>query len=221
VPSNLNVTASPAWSLDSGVTSNAANAKPIRDIMNLDKVDEDNYGLGPFDRITMTTPAFDMMIGTDEFKAKLTAFTGLNFALSATAVLSEDRARMKDIVGRVLNKEIVLDNKTGRTQAEDGSISATSRILPNNKVLLDRTSNNPRDWDFGNGVVTESLVATLLGSPTLGENPALTSGGAYGPLGYWTPQDGQLNPPGAIAWGVFRGFPRRHNPRCAATITIW
>jgi hypothetical protein len=45
--------------------------------------------------------------------------------------------------------------------------------------------------------------------------------GAYGPLGYWTPQDAYLDPPGAIAWGVMRGFPRKHNPYSSAVLTVW
>jgi hypothetical protein len=221
MPANLKVTVSPAWSLDAGVTSNAANAKPFRDIQRVDQVDADNYGLGMFDRMTMGWTAFSRMIETDEVKSKLTAITGLNFALAPAAFMTEDRERMRQLVGRALNKEIVIDLKTIRTQAADGS-QTTTKVLPENKVLLDRTNNGPRDWDFGNAVVTESLVADMVGNTILGQNPRmLGTGGAYGPLGYYTPQDPGLNPPGVNGWAVMRGFPRKANQYCSAVLTVW
>jgi hypothetical protein len=221
MPSNLKVTVSPAWSLDAGVTSNAANAKPVRDIQLLDQVDADNYGLGPFDRMTLSWTAFSRMVETDEFKAKAAAFTGLYFALGATAFPTEDRERMRQLASRILGKEIVIDLKTVRTMSAAG-VQTTTRVLPVNKVLLDRASNGPRDWDFGNGVVTESLVAELIGTSVIGANPRmLGTGGAYGPVGYYTPQTADLNPPGINGWAVSRGFPRKHNLYSSAVLTVW
>lgn len=221
MPANLKVTVSPAWSLDAGATSNVANAKPIRDMQQLDLVDADNYGLGPFDRVTLSSTAFHRMVETDEFRTKAAAFTGLYFALSTAAFLTEDREKMRQLAERVIGKEIVIDNKTTRRQAADGTQS-TTRALPVNKVLLDRKSNGPREWDFGNGVVTESIVAEMLGGrQTLGRNPRMDVGGAYGPLGYYTLQSQNLNPPGINGWAVTRGFPRRHILECSAVLTVW
>lgn len=221
MPANLKVTVSPAWSLDAGVTSNVANAKPVRDMQALDLVDADNYGLGPFDRITMSSTAFHRMVETTEFQTKATAFTGLYFAQAAAAFLTEDRERMRQLAERILGKEIVIDNKTTRRQAADGSQS-TTRALPANKVLLDRKSNGAREWDFGNGVLTESIVAEMLGrAPTLGRNPRMSIGGAYGPLGYYTLQAQDLNPPGINGWACVRGFPRKHILECSAVLTVW
>lgn len=220
MPANLKVTVSPAWSLDAGVTSNVANAKPLRDIQQLDLVDADNYGLGPFDRITMSSTAFHRMIETTEFQTKATAFTGLNFALAAAAFLTDDRTRMLELAGRILGKTIILDDKTIRTQNAAGT-QTTTRVLPANKVLLDRTSNGPREWDFGNGVVTESIVSSLIGAPVLGENPRMDLGGSYGPLGYYTAQAPDMNPPGVNGWAVARGFPRKHAFECSAVLTVW
>jgi hypothetical protein len=220
MPANLKATVSPAWSLDAGVTSNAANAKPVRDIFAMDRVDEANYGFGPFTRATMSTTAFFRMIETDEFKAKMQSITGLNYALPAAAVITEDRDRMLEAAGRILNKTITIDDKVIRTQSTAGA-QTTTRVLPENKVLLDRTNNGPREWDFGNGVVTESIIAALLGAPVVGENPRFDTGGAYGPLGYYTAQDEQMNPPGVNGWAVSRGWPRKHALECSAVLTVW
>jgi hypothetical protein len=221
MPANLKATVNPAWSLDAGVTSNAANAHPVQDIFAMDIVDQANYGFGPFTRVTMSTPAFFRMIETDEFKAKMTAFTGLNFALPAAASLTNDRGRMLEVAGRVLEKEVIIDDKVVRRQSADGTQPAPTRVLPVNKVLLDRTSNGPREWDFGNGEVTESVVASLLGAPVLGQNPRLEIGGAFGPLGYYTAQSADLNPPGVNGWAVARGWPRKHVFECSAVLTVW
>jgi hypothetical protein len=221
MPSNLKVTVSPAWSLDAGVTSNAANARPIRDVLALSEVDAANYGLGPFDRITMSSTAFFRMVETDEFRNRANLFSGVNFALAAGYLATEDRTRMADLAGRILNMDIVIDDKTIRRQAADGTMS-TSRVLPANKVLLDRKSNGPREWDWGNGVVTESIVSSLIGAPVLGESPArLDLGGAYGPLGYYTAQSPDLNPPGVNGWAVARGFPRKYVFESSAVLTVW
>jgi hypothetical protein len=222
MPANLKATVSPAWSLDAGVTSNAANAKPVRDIVAMDRVDEASYGLGPFTRITMSTTAFFRMVETDEFKAKMTAFTGLNFALPATAVITEDRERMLEVAGRVMNKTIIIDDKVTRRQNADGTQSTPTRVLPENKVLLDRVTNGPREWDFGNGVVTESIVFGLVGGgPVLGQNPRMSLDGAYGPLGYYTAQSADGNPPGINGWAVARGWARKHVFEASAVLTVW
>jgi hypothetical protein len=221
MPSNLKVTVSPAWSLDAGVTSNVANAKPLRDMQLLDQIDADNYGWGPFDRVTLSSTAFHRMVETTEFQTKATAFTGLNFALAGAAFMTEDRERMRQLAERIIGKEIVIDNKVVRTQSAAGT-QTTTRVLPANKVLLDRKSNGPREWDWGNGVVTESIVFSLIGSAIIGENPRMLNlGGAYGPLGYYTAQSPDGNPPGVNGWAVCRGWPRKFQFECSAVLTVW
>jgi hypothetical protein len=221
MPANLKVTVSPAWSLDAGVTSNAANARPIRDMLALNEVDAANYGLGPFDRATFSSTAFFRMVETDEFRNRANLFSGVNFALAANYLALEDRIRMTELAGRVLNMDIVIDDKTIRTQSSTGAMT-TARVLPANKVLLDRKSNGPREWDWGNGVVTESIVSRLIGAPVLGEAPArFDIGGEYGPLGYYTAQSGDLNPPGVNGWAVARGWPRKYVYESSAVLTVW
>jgi len=220
MPSNLKVTVSPLWSLDGGTTANVANARPIRDILNMDRVDADYYGLGPFDRVTMSNKAFDIMTQSTEFLQRAQLFTGTGFTLGTNALNIEARELMRGLMGRILNKEVVIDDKTYRT-ANNAGATSTTRVLPENKVLLDRTTNGANEWDWGNGVVTESIVAQLIGNTTLGENPAFRPGGSFGPLGYYTPQDVNMNPPGVNGWAVCRGFPRKHVPECSAVLTVF
>jgi peroxiredoxin family protein len=221
MPANLKVTVSPLWSLDAGANPTTANAKPIRDILNMDKVDADNYGAGPFDRITMSTQAFDLMTQTDDFRNRASLYVDAGFALSAGMLAVEDRDMMKNLMGRILGgKEIVIDDKTSREEINAGT-TTSARVLPANKVILDRKSNGAREWDWGNGVVTESIVAGLIGDVTLGENPRMAEGGAYGPLAYYTAQNPSLNPPGVNGWAVVRGFPRKHDVECQAVLTVF
>jgi hypothetical protein len=78
------------------------------------------------------------------------------------------------------------------------------------------------EWDWGNGVVTESIVSSLIGAPALGEAPArLDLGGSYGPLGYYTAQSPDMNPPGVNGWAVARGWPRKHVLESSAVLTVW
>jgi hypothetical protein len=221
MPANLKVTVSPAWSLDAGVTSNTANARPIRDLLSINEVDASNYGLGPFDRITMSSTAFFRMVETTEFQSRANLFSGINFALASNMLALEDRVRMTQLAGKVLNMEVVIDDKTIRIQSSTGAQS-TARVLPANKVLLDRKANGPREWDWGNGIVTESIVSSLIGAPVLGEQPArFDLGGNYGPLGYYTAQSSDLNPPGVNGWSVCRGWPRKFVFECSSVLTVW
>jgi hypothetical protein len=107
------------------------------------------------------------------------------------------------------------------TQANDGTLTTTTRYLPANKILLDRTDNGPTEWDWGNAIIIESLVNEMVGGAVIGENLQMLGDGAYGPLAYYTAADGQLNPPGVNAWCVSRGFPRKHTPEASAVITAW
>lgn len=219
MPANLKVTPTALWSLDGGTTANV-NATPLADMFALDRVDADNYGLGMFDRATMSSKAFDFMLTTTEFSNKAWMVLGAAFLTSPAALKTGNRKEMLNIAERVLNKTIIIDDKVYREVNNDGT-TATTRALPINKVLLDRTGNGRREWDFGNGIVTESMVASMLGGVTLGDNPRMQMGGSYGPVGYYTAQDSQLNPPGVNGWAVARAFPRKSIPECSAVLTVW
>ncbi len=75
--------------------------------------------------------------------------------------------------------------------------------------------------DWGNGIVTETIVAGVMGAPIIGDNPVFSMGGGYGPVGYYTPQAANLNPPGINGFAVVRGFPRKHVAESTAVLTAW
>lgn len=218
-PADLKVTVTVPWSNDSGATGNAS-ATPIKDIQTQDRVARITYGMPPFDRITMSSAALQAMVHTNEFRDL--AFRTLNLGFSPTATslaLANDDENLA-IMKRILNKEIVIDDASYVTQGADGADSAQTRYIPENKVILDRTTNTNRDCDFGNGVVTESLVASMTGLTTVSAAPSISMSGTRGPIGYVTaPKD--LNPPSVTGWAVARCWPRRHKPECSSVLTVW
>lgn len=221
MPSNLKVTPTELWSEDSGTTVNQ-DADPINDILSLDIVDTQNYYLGPFDRITMGSSAFKILANNNNFLSKfwIGFESPIAFAPTAAQIAANDWGRMMQVMGRVLNKEIRIDDRRIQTQLADGTFSG-DWVLPRNKILLDRKSNGPQEMDWGNGMVTESIVADIVGSAVTGDTPGnVDLNGAYGPLGYYT-AGAELNPPTIKAWGVARGFPRKHVPESTAVLTIW
>jgi hypothetical protein len=117
---------------------------------------------------------------------------------------------MKGIAGRLLNSTIVIDEHQTRVKNADGTQTAT-KTLPLHKVLLTRTQDegNGRTWDMANGIVTESL----------GEVPGVPAN-SRGPVAYYTPVSHDYNPPGYIAWGVTKSFPRKFLPEASAVLTV-
>lgn len=220
MPSYLKVTPSVLWSTDGGVTANT-NATPLEDIWDISNTAAITDGLGPFDRMTLSTKAFNILTKTDEFSERAWAVLKSYFTISRATLPSLAREEKRKMLEQELSVEVVIDDKTFKTQNNDGSYR-TTRVLPENKVLLDRKANGAREWDMGNGIVTESIVAGLTGGgPVLGENPRMELGGTYGPLAYYTAQDAQLNPPGVNAWAVQRAFPRKHVIECSAVLTVY
>jgi hypothetical protein len=213
VPANLLPTSAIAWSTD-GLTANAS-ALPITDILTIaNEVGPDNYGQR-YNRVTMSSKAFRFLVQTTQFANLAKAIFGFDFAAGASPVSFKDQPTMQAMVGRLLNMEVELYDAAFWERNPDGTTNRT-RVLPANKVLLTNTDDDGdgNTWDFANGVVTESVVAGLANAAVAG--PA----DEYGPTGYYTPASPDLNPPGYIAWGVARGFPRRHVNEAAACLTV-
>jgi hypothetical protein len=219
MPANLKVTPTVLWSLDGGATPNV-NATPITNIFAMDTVDALNYGLGIFDRITMGGATFDFMINSTEFANKVFGLVGAAFIPTSQSIKTASRVEMVELASKLMQKEILIDDKIFRTVNSDGTLNST-RVLPLNKVILDRKQNGRREWDMGNGVVTESIVASMLGGVTMGQNPKMDVGGAYGPVAYYTAATPDLNPPGINGWAVSRSFPRKFINECSAVLTVF
>lgn len=199
MPADLKFTPGTAWS--------STSSTPISDIQAARDYAADTYGKD-YNRITMPRKTFTAITKTDEFKAKVTTLLG--FAAAAAAINTGDRVSMGTALSRLLDDMIIdIDDATIARQSSAGVI-ARSRVLPIGNAFLSN-SNDDGDrtiFDLGNAIVTESIVAELMGNA-----PAGLGGRVYGPIGYY---DGELNPPSAIAWGVARCWPRKHQPEATA-----
>ena len=151
-----------------------------------------------YDRVTMTRKCFTYLTNTTEFRNRLSGEVTKNVG-KLQGFLAEMLGVTIEIYDALLNEQ----NNAGAT--------VTSRVLSNNKVIIDSTANdnNGSAMDFANGIVTESIVGSLMKTP--GFSPS------YGPLSYY---DGELNSPRVVCWGVSRGFPRKHDVTATACITV-
>jgi hypothetical protein len=206
VPADLKANAATVWS--------DVNAVPVTDIEAIRNNARDKYGR-QFNRMTLPRADFDNMTATTQFKNLSTSLFG--FAVTTAAVNTGNRVQMEQFAGRILGMELEIEDHTYRTQESDGK-ETVHRDLPLGKVLLGDTAddNDPRVMDLANAVVTESMVAEMMGG-RLGVDLA---GQQFGPVGYWTPQDPTLDPPGILAWAVARCFPRRRQRESVAVLTV-
>lgn len=205
MPSDLKVTVSPLWTAPTTAT-------PIKNIQAVRTVGREKYGMA-FDRISMSSADFDLMVATTEFQNKSQLYG--QYAFPANSFPVEDRFLMGDLAGRILGMTIELDDRQVWVEAADGSQSAL-RYQPTGKVILTASSQDgdAGTWDFANGTVTETLRGTVPNA--IGEFPNEMEG----PVGYYTGADPNGNPPGLIGWGCARGFPRRHQKAASASLTV-
>jgi len=206
-PSAYKVTPSVLWT--------STSATPVTDVLAAKEYAQNNQGQ-TFNRMTLPQADFLNMAKTTEFQALINGQPAVMAALSSGAFNTRD-PRMKAFAQDILGfEEIEFEDKTITRQAADGSIT-TERVLPLGKVILSNTNddNNRATWDWGNAIVTESLVAGL--TQHLGNFPG---GEQRGPLAYYTPTNHDLNSPAITAWGVARGFPRKHNKYSTFVLTV-
>lgn len=207
MPSDLKVTPSTPW-------TDPVNATPVSDIELITLVARIRYGQ-VFNRITMSTQAFRLMVATTEFQNRARVLLAPNTSFVNLSLLN--LGDMKNLAERVLgNLQIELYDSRYWTQAPDG-ILTSQPYLPINKVLLSSTAddNDPTTMDFANGIVTESIVSALGTTSMVGS----LGGPQRGPVSYATiPPD--LNPPAITFWGVARGFPRKHKRQATAVLTV-
>jgi hypothetical protein len=212
MPPDLKTTVLIAW-------TNPTTATPISDILGVDAYTRVKYGI-VYDVVTMSTADFQLMIATTEFANKATLNVGgaAAFLLTPAALKTASIPDMLNLAGRILNKDIVLDDTTFNERSAAGTLSQ-SRALPLGKVLLSRKEDegNGRAYDMANGMVTETMVADMAGASSMvgGGLPA----DAFGPIGYFTARP-DLNPPDVVCWAVARAFPRKFVPESTAVLTV-
>lgn len=210
--SDLKVTPSTAWTSTSGVG--------LTDIATLRAVAQQRYGIN-LDRATMTTPALRALVAQTEYQsqAKSVNFAILLGAPTQVAPLTPDSIlkRQAELVIGGLGEPFTIEIDDRRYWSQDSTGAITSnRFFPLSKVLLTSTANdgNSNAYDFANVVVTESIVANQMQSSAVGNIPV-----GRGPIGYMTGNP-DLNPPTLTAWGVARGFPRKHMNAASAVLSI-
>jgi hypothetical protein len=201
MPSNLKATPSTPW-------TTAASATPITDILTMKEFARTTYG-ERYDRITMATSTFRLVVATTEFKNLIVGVMGQ--PVTATAYNALD-PKNESWFSQMIGMTIELEDKVYWEQSAAG-VTASTRVQPANKVLLSSKADdgNAAAMDFANAIVNESQVNEIVGG-----NDSF-GGEAYGPIAYW---EGGLNPPNLIAWGVARGFPRKHRKTATAVLTV-
>jgi hypothetical protein len=208
MPSALKPTVAVGW-------EDAANATPVNDCLNLQF--QARVVLGQeFNRITMTTPAFQKMIATTEFQAKARVYLAPNVSYANLSLT--DINFQKGIAQNLLGvATIEFYDQRYWSQGVDDGLYQSSPYLPLNKVIFSNSADdNRRDVeDFANGIVVESMVGGLAGSVTQGNFAAPRRG----PISFATvPAD--LNPPSITYWGAMVGFPRKKQLAAKACLTI-
>lgn len=203
MPTDLKLTLATPW-------TDAANATPVNDLLTIALTARVRYGI-VYNRVTMSTPAFRLMIATAEFQAKARQFLAPN--VSYVNLTLADLPMQRSIAQTVLGMDIEFYDARFTSQAADGAVTQTP-LWGLNKVVLSNSQNdnNVMAMDFANGVVTESVVSSIIGGPVQG-------GPQLGPIAYPT-ADGDLNPPQITAWAVQRGFPRKHLLQATACLSV-
>ena len=210
IPSDLKVTPLYPW-------TDAVNATPVDDIWTINRNGAVRYGQ-TYDRMTMSTAAFLLMIKTAQYINM--ARSNLPLYLSFSNIPQSNVPKQKEIAASVLGlKEIELYDARYWSQDESG-VMTSAPYLPINKVILSATENDNNEavQDFANGITTESRLSSMLpntGSGTIGNFEQ----GVRGPIAYANVPD-NMNPPTATVWGVMRGFPRRHRLQASAVLTV-
>lgn len=208
MPSDLKVTPATPW-------TTAGSATPIDDILAVALVGRVRYGI-VYNRVTMSTPAFRLMIATTEYQNKARTFLAPN--VSFVNLPMADLQGQRRLAENVLGMTIELYDARYWSQSNAGAITSAP-FLPLDKVVLSSTAddNDPTAMDFANGIVTESIVAGLVPNSIIGGG---IGGPTRGPIAYATPANPNLNPPGITMWGVARGWPRKHRLQSTAVLDI-
>jgi hypothetical protein len=206
MPADLKVTVLYGW-------DDPVNATPVTDVLTVKRAAQVQRGK-VYNRISMSMAAFIYMVGTAEFQSKARFI--LPPGTPASILPLQGTAYMRTLAQSVLEvDELELYDTRGKVQNEDGSITSQP-LLPITKVVLSNTAddNDPLAWDFANSYVTESIVASLVPSESLG-----FGGPVRGPVAYPTINE-DFNPPDVTYWGVQRGWPRKHDLTATAVLTV-
>jgi len=214
MPSDLKVTVSIAWS--------STSATPLTDILTTMRTARVRYGI-VYNRITMSTAAFQNMVKTTEFlnQAKLWGF-GMFSGIPAPAIPLQSDGMLKQLAERMLSTDgtggVTLETYDARYWTQDtAGLTTSAAFLPLNFVILSASGNDGSSqvMDFANANTIEGMVANMTQVPAIGRLPQ-----GPGPIAYATLTAPDLNSPGLTYWGVARGFPRKRMLQATAVLDI-
>jgi len=207
MPADLKVTTAVGW-------DQAATATPVSDILSLKRVAQTRYGI-VYDRAIMSQAAMSYMVATTDWQNHARFVLPPGVPTSALPLQNTDYVKQLSL-GILGLKEIDLYDYRYWSQNEAG-VASSAPYLPITNVILDAMANdnNGNVKDFANGVVTESIVSSLMPSQMIGRFTAPVRG----PIAYATAPD-DLNPPNVQYWSVARGFPRRHLLQMNGVLTV-
>lgn len=215
MPSDLKLTPSDPW-------SDSTNGTPITDILDLISTAQTKYNV-VYNRVTMSRTAFRHMIATDEFTDLAANMMPAGFDFTAIPVSAD--GSLISVAEKVLGMNaarqaitIEIDDSAAMSVNGAGTV-ATERYMPEQYVILSNSAfdGDPSIWRFANGIVTESIVSSILG----GAGPIGGMPITEGPIGYATSPNTDLNPPKITCWGVQRGFPQKFIKTASARITAY
>lgn len=201
-PSSLAVTAGT-------VITNTAAATPVATTIGVQQNAQVQWGQ-VFNRIDMSTPLFQAMIATDEFKAKAALYLPqtITYANLVASNLGQQRTLAENVLGMTIN----LYDATYAEQANDGT-TTYKRFLPTNLAVLSNTMN---DGDanvqrFGMSEPTEVVVSQVADIGLTGSLPTDSNGIVSYAVG-------THNPPSLTYWAAARGFPIKYSRTAHAVI---
>lgn len=196
--------------------TDATNGKPVTVLRTARRDVREKYGQ-EYNQMLVSTYMWNLMTTTDEFRNQASLILNTQVTLTATnfspLLQNQDFIRtlgerlFDGLEVRVLDDRYWYENKDGSTRSR--------RYFPDNEIILRNTAddNNEAAYDWANGIVTETIMASLPGVNLLGG----FNGPRYGPVGYFTAK-GDLNPPQGTIWAVARGFPRKRRLTSTAVV---
>ncbi|MGH9910364.1 MAG: hypothetical protein ACRD32_06955, partial [Nitrososphaerales archaeon] len=155
MPADLKVTSAVTW-------DTPATATPISDMqLIITEVGPDNYG-EQYNRVTMGMKAFRYATQTAEFQNRVSG--ELRYPFGTNQLNTRDTGAMLSLMSNILGVEVEVYDGTFWERSNNGT-KVRSRVLPASKVIFSSSEddNNRSAMDFANGIVTESLVGSVLG----------------------------------------------------------
>lgn len=219
MPDDLKFTPTNDW-------EDAANATPLQDMITVLHYGQRHWG-EMYNRITLTYAALANIVATTEFKDTYKAekynWNVGNASIDAGNVNPMNRLGfLSAYISSQVEWEVVVETDEGHfREFSPSTLKAPGRFHPDNKVYFTSTNDDGTSagWDVANGETVEALLGQIHAGNIIGGN--FNGVSAFGPIGYTTLADPNLNPPGMVIWAAAWQAPRRHRDTCSALLTAW